>query len=159
MLSAFVGRYLYVRIPRSLRGIELSRAELDSHAAALHDELVARPEAAGLVARIEALERAAAPSMPTWSGLVFGEIALRRRIREFGQAVRHSRLSAHQERDLIRLTKERVLLLRQVAYLQRTRRAFNLWHVFHLPLVYLLLVIVAGHVALTVYLGYVPFRW
>ena len=159
MLSGFVGRYLYVRIPRSLRGIELSRAELDSRAAALHDDLVARPEAAALVARIETLERAAVPATLTWSGLVFGEVALRRRICGFVHAVKHSRLPAREERDLVRLTRERVLLLRQVAYLQRTRQAFNLWHVFHLPLVYLLLVIVAGHVALTVYLGYVPFRW
>lgn len=159
MLSGFVGRYLYIRIPRSLRGIELSRTDLDTQAAALHDELVARPGAEALVGRIGALEHAAAPGTLSWGGLLFGEIGLRRRIRAFVADVRHSRLPSDQERDLIRLTTERVLLLRQVAYLQRTKQAFNLWHVFHLPLVYLLLVIVAGHVGLAVYMGYVPFRW
>jgi len=159
MLSGFIGRYLYVRIPRSLRGIELSRTELDGQAAALHDELVARPGAKGLIGRIGVIERAAAPGTLTWSGLLFGEIGLRRRIHAFAEEVRQSRLPSDQERDLIRLTTERVMLLRQVAYLQRTKQAFNLWHVFHLPLVYLLLVIVAGHVGLAVYMGYVPFRW
>jgi len=52
-----------------------------------------------------------------------------------------------------------VLLLRRAAYLRKTKKAFDLWHVFHLPLVYILLVIVALHVGLAVYLGYVPFRW
>jgi hypothetical protein len=159
MLSGFIGRYLYVRIPRSLRGIELSRTELDQQAAALHDELVARPGAAALVSRIEALERGAAPDRQSWTGLLFGEIGLRRRLRAFADQVKFSRLPAEQERELVRLATERVMLVRQVAYLQRTKQAFNLWHVFHLPLVYLLLVIVAGHVALAVYLGYVPFRW
>lgn len=159
MLSGFIGRYLYIRIPRSMRGIELSRAELDSQAAALHDQLVARAGAEALVGRIGALERAAAPGTLTWTGLLFGEIGLRRRIRAFVADVKHSRLPSDQERDSIRLTTERVLLLRQTAYLQRTKQAFNLWHVFHLPLVYLLLVIVAGHVGLAAYMGYVPFRW
>jgi hypothetical protein len=159
MLSGFVGRYLYVRIPRSLRGIELTRAELDQQAAALHEEIVARPGAAGLIGAIEALERLAVPQRPTWVGLLFGEIGLRGRLRRFSQQLRFNRLPEDQERALVRLTTERVLLLRQVAYLQWTRRAFDLWHVFHLPLVYLLLVIVAVHVSLTVYMGYVPFRW
>jgi hypothetical protein len=159
MLSGFVGRHLYVRIPRSLRGMELSRAELDQQATALHDELVARPGAASLLSRIATLERAAAPAALTWSGLLFGEIGLRRKIGAFADEVRHTRLPADQERDLIRLTTARALLLRQIAYLQRTKQAFNLWHVFHLPLVYLLLVIVAGHVTLALYMGYVPFRW
>jgi hypothetical protein len=159
MLSGFIGRYLYIRIPRSLRGIELSRTELDSQASALHDELVSRPGAAPLVGRISALESAAVPPRPSWSGLLFGEIGVRRRIRAFAQEVRQCRLPAEQERELVRLAGERVLLMRQLAYLQRTKQAFNLWHVFHLPLVYLLLVIVAGHVGLAVYMGYVPFRW
>lgn len=159
MLSGFVGRYLYVRIPRSLRGIELTRAELDQHAAALHDEIVARPGAAGLVKVIDTLERTAVPQQLTWTGLLFGEIGLRGRLRRFARQVRASRLPQDQERALVRLTAERVQLLREVAYLQWTKRAFNLWHVFHLPLVYLLLVIVALHVSLTVYMGYVPFRW
>jgi hypothetical protein len=159
MLSGFIGRYLYVRIPRSLRGIELSRTELDQQATSLHDALVAHPGAASLLGRIESLERSAAPARLSWSGLLFGEFGLRRRLREFGDHVKLNRLPADQERDLVRLTADRVLLVRQLAYLQRTRQAFSLWHVFHLPLVYLLLVIVAGHVALVVYLGYVPFRW
>jgi hypothetical protein len=44
-------------------------------------------------------------------------------------------------------------------YLKRTKTLFNHWHVFHLPLVYLLLVIAAAHIGVALYLGYVPFRW
>ena len=69
------------------------------------------------------------------------------------------RLGPGDRKDLLRLTTERVLLLRRTAYLQRTKTAFALWHVFHLPLVYAMLVIVVAHVGLAIYLGYVPFRW
>jgi hypothetical protein len=39
MLSGFVGRYLYVRMPRSIRGAELSYEEIGARAAALHSAL------------------------------------------------------------------------------------------------------------------------
>jgi hypothetical protein len=95
----------------------------------------------------------------TWTGLLAGEIGLRRRLHALGHEIRHSALAPAQQDDLMRLATERVLLLRRVAYLRQTKAAFGLWHVLHLPLVYLMLVIVAAHVALALYMGYIPFRW
>ena len=79
VLSGFVGRYLYVRIPRSIRGAELPRTELDAKATALRDELalsVASPE---VLDRLQAFERAAVPhssSDLSFIDLLFGEITL-----------------------------------------------------------------------------------
>jgi len=162
MTSGFVGRYLYVRIPRSLRGVELTRAELDDRARALHEDLVAHAEAGHLVDAVEALERRAVPDGAqggSWMGLLFGEIGVRRGLRALSEQISRSGLDAPSQEELRRLATERVLLLRRAAYLRKTKKAFDLWHVFHLPLVYILLVIVALHVGLAVYLGYVPFRW
>lgn len=161
MLSGFVGRYLYVRIPRTIRGTELTRAELDAQAETLHEEVLATAGAGGLVDRISDVERSAMPAggQATWIGLLSGEPGLRRRLRALGHEIRHSALAPAQQDALLRLATERALLLRRVAYLQRTRTAFGLWHVFHLPLVYLMLLIVTAHVALVLYMGYVPFRW
>jgi len=162
MLSGFVGRYLFIRIPRSLRGVELTRTELDAQADHLHEAVIARAGAADVVARVDALERSALPTAgraPTWIGLLFGEIAVRRSLRGFATALATSGLRQGDRDDLLRLTTDRVLLLRRTAYLQRTKAAFQLWHVFHLPLVYVMLVIVTLHVSVALYMGYVPFRW
>jgi hypothetical protein len=59
--------------------------------------------------------------------------------------------------SVITLASERATLLRRVASLRGTKRLFDLWHVFHMPLVYIMFVIVVGHVGLTLYMGYVPF--
>jgi hypothetical protein len=161
MLSGFMGRYLYVRIPRSLRGIELTRTELESQAAALAGELASHAGGRAL-ALAESICAGAAPAggqVPSWLGLLFGELPLRRRLRRFSQAVSVAGLTPADRDAVIRITTERVFLLRRLTYLERTKAAFALWHVFHLPLVYVLLVIVALHVGVVTYLGYVPFRW
>ena len=162
VLSGFIGRYLYVRIPRSIRGAELPWTELNAKAAALHDEVartVASPE---VLDRLKAFECAAVPHRSTELSvidLLFGEISLGHRVRALDRELARSVPGGGLRAEVVALTLERALLLRRIAYLERTKKLFELWHVFHLPLVYLQLVIVAAHVAVTVYLGYVPFRW
>jgi hypothetical protein len=155
-VSGFVGRYLYVRIPRSIRGTELSRTDLDARAAELSRALTTTPGAAPWLDQVRDVVDNV---RPTYLGLAFGEIGLRLKIRRFARALAASTLETSQQSALLALVTERAVLLRRMAYLQRTRTAFGLWHVFHVPFVYLLLVIVCLHVGVTVYLGYVPFRW
>lgn len=162
VLSGFVGRYLYVRIPRSIRGAELPRAELDERAVLLRDDLAHAVASPAVVERLRAFEQAAVPHSSaelSFLDLLFGEITLGRRVRALDRALGRSGLSDDLRADVVALTVERAVLLRRIAYLERTKALFELWHVFHLPLVYVQLVIVVAHVGVTVYLGYVPFRW
>jgi hypothetical protein len=161
MLSGFVGRYLYVRIPRSIRGTELTRADLDAWADKLHMELLTTAGGGVILDKIGRLEQAAAPADTrlSWIGLLFGEIGVRRKLHALAEDVRRSTLTRGQQDVLMHIASERVLLLRRVAYLQRTKSAFGLWHVFHLPLVYLMLAVTVLHVGVVLYMGYVPFRW
>ena len=79
VLSGFIGRYLYVRIPRSIRGNELTRAELDARADELKDELAASVDIAG-GARADRRVRAggrAARARALVVDLLFGEMRLR----------------------------------------------------------------------------------
>ena len=162
MLSGFVGRFLFVRIPRSIRGNELTRAELDGRAAELQDDIARSVGDEALMRRVAAFEDELAPraeSRLTFFDLMFGEIGLGRRLRAFDRALGESGVPQGLREDITRLATERSLVLRRAAYLQRTKKLFELWHVFHLPLVYLLLLIAAAHIALVLYMGYVPFRW
>ncbi len=162
VLSGFAGHHLYTRIPRSVRGNELTRAELNDAAAALKEELARAIDSADALARIDTFERAAVPARPqalTLADLLFGEIRLAGRLRALDHELARAGLPPSLRHEAVRLTRERSVILRRAAYLDRTRKLFNLWHVFHLPLVYLMLVIVTAHIAIVLYLGYVPFRW
>ena len=56
----------------------------------------------------------------------------------------------------IALAAERGALMRRIAFLGRTKKLFELWHVLHKPLVYVMLAIAALHVFVAVYFGYSP---
>ena len=161
MLSGFVGRYLYVSIPRSIRGHELTQAELDAEARALLEELswTTSPD---LMARIEGFERAVVPaagSRISIAGAVAGQWRVKRELRALSRALEQPGVAPDGLRHTVHLIAERASLLRRVAYLQQTKRWFELWHVFHLPLVWVMFAIVTLHVGLALYLGYMPSRW
>lgn len=162
MLSGFAGRYLYVRIPRSLRGNEMSRAELEADAEQLRGTLAASGVDADVLRRIDAFEASAFPHSATdlsLRDLLLGEARVRRRLHALARELADGGLHPGIAANVVGLTAQRATLMRRAAYLQRTRRLFDLWHVFHLPLVYLMLVIAAAHISLALYMGYVPFRW
>jgi hypothetical protein len=154
-LSGFVGRYLYVRIPRTQRGVELSQVELDDRFAALRDELQwsAGPE---ILAALDRLESDLA-RRPSRLGVV-GDRALRRTLA--GIVAQLERQSGRELSAAVRAAlDERIRLRYRRAALARTKRLFDLWHVFHLPLVWVMFAIVSLHVGVSLYLGYIPFRW
>ena len=154
-LSGFVGRYLYVRIPRTIRGVELSQGELDERMAALLEDLqwTAGP---GVLDAIEQLDADIAAQAPRWWQLG-GHRALSTSIRSATGAI--ALADASVSARLTALLTERADLQQRRHALGVTKRVFDLWHVFHLPLVWIMYAIVALHVAVALYLGYVPFRW
>jgi len=160
--SGFVGRYLYVRIPRSIRGQELTHDEVAARVAECTGRLTAMGLPEEVVRRIGDLEAKIVPASEdkvSWSGLLLGDVAARWRIARFSHRLRLSpglHASLVEVQDLIR---ERATLLRRIAYLKRTRRLFELWHVYHKPLAVLLGLIVIVHVGTAAYFGYALGGW
>lgn len=161
MSSGFVGRYLYVRIPRSIRGTELTRADLDDQAAALADDLGRLTASDRAMAAVRACDAAVVPAQArqSFANLLFGEVTMGRHLRALDRELEAGGVDPDLRSSIVSVTAERSTLRRRAAYLEKTKQLFDLWHVFHLPLVYILLIIAAAHVAIVVYLGYVPFRW
>lgn len=154
-LSGFVGRYLYVRIPRTIRGVELSQGELDERMSALLEDLqwTAGP---GVLDAVERLDGEIAAQAPRWWQIGRAK-ALAGSIRS--ATAQLAMRDAATATRLASLLEERASLLQRRHALAVTKRVFDLWHVFHLPLVWIMYLIVTLHVAVSLYLGYVPFRW
>ena len=142
VLSGFVGRYLYARIPRTIRGAELSCEEIEERAAAMHADLAGAGIPVQALARLEAVP-----------GGVRGALARRRMARTLATMG----LPPRRAREVVLVAADRSLLLRRLAQLNRARKLFALWHAYHLPLVYVMFAIAVLHIGLAVYLGYAAF--
>lgn len=156
--SGFIGRYLFNRLPKTLRGLEAEQAELDRHAAALGRELADACVPDSLLHAIEDFEERVAPhGEVSFLAPFAGNAVLEREAVRFREAVDHIADAPAVHDRVVAIGTERATLKRRIAYLRRTKQLFDLWHVFHMPLVYIMFAIVVGHVVITLYMGYVPF--
>ncbi len=149
VLSGFIGRYLYVRIPKTLRGTEISLEELDARAIELKGQLAAEGLATVLLRRIEELEQGSRSG-----GFILGDFRLGRGLAQLHKELAQAGISPTRLVAADRLIRERVTLLRRIATLDTSKKLFHLWHVFHKPFVYVMLAIAAVHVAVALYFGY-----
>ncbi len=157
VLSGFVGRYLYVRIPKTLRGVELSAADLEARVAEIRETLSSAGLPPAELSRLEDRARAGKPPA-LLPGLLFGDLTGWLRSRRLAHRLRAAGAEPELVAETVGLVAEREALRRRIGLLGRTKKLFDLWHVLHKPLVYVMLAIAALHVFVAVYFGYAPGR-
>lgn len=156
VLSGFVGRYLYVRIPRTIRGVEAGYDDVVAEAADLKNSLEERGLSNQLLDRIARAEREAVQQAEEggWRAYLVGHWRARRRIGRLRQELIAADVDSSLVDEVERIERMRTQILLRLVTLERTKRAFAAWHVFHQPLVYLMFGIGLVHIAIAVYLGY-----
>jgi hypothetical protein len=159
--SGIVGRYLYVRIPRSRSGTELSLEEVSGQRRALTQQIV---EATGLdLGHVRELLSVGPSRTEPRSGwaiagrLLASDFALRRARRElrsrWQRYGRSATLDAHSIDRVIELAVREMELAERVALLHLTQRVFRWWHVAPRPLALTARMAVLIHVAVVVAVG------
>ena len=158
--SGVVGRYLYVRIPRSLSGVASSREEVASERRTLITEIAA---ATGLdpfsVERSLAISGTAeSPGIArTLLHLVSDDITRWRLTRALKRRLRASSSGRKLDKDLVKrvvaLASREISLAQQLRMLDATKRLFGYWHVLHRPFAVTALIAVLIHVAVVIAVG------
>lgn len=156
-LSGFVGRYLYVQIPRRRQGDELTLAEaeaLNRETARRLTEELGVPESA-----LSRLDRLAAAD-PSHGG---GALSLFFRLPFSGLRLRWGLRRLHRELpplpkatvgELRTLLLQRAQLQRRIALWDRLQALFHYWHVLHKPFAVVMYLFMVVHVAVALATGY-----
>lgn len=142
-LSGVLGRYLYLQIPRTRAGDQLSLAEVEELNAdltrRLREELGEEP--------LQELEALAADLSPRLLRMPLDGIRLRWRLRSFRKRHRGSA-------ELTRTVRQKALLQRRLLLWNRLQELFHHWHVLHKPFAVLMYVFMIVHIAVAVLTGY-----
>jgi hypothetical protein len=156
--SGVFGRYVFARIPKAMDGRFRGIEEIDRQASGLGEEI----RSAGTVpaAQLEALP--AGPSLRSPRGtldalwLAFrGDIATRVHLLRGRRVLRRSGVAPETRRRTLRLLRSRLALAQQSRLLLPFQRMFSYWHILHLPLAIVLLIVTIVHVVVAFLFGYV----
>ncbi len=169
-ISGFIGRYLYSQIPRNLNAAELSIKEIREREAALKKELAEQRATFGFAADAlyqlpSAAEVAKTPAVASLIAMLL--IDFRRPFRTSWIRLQQAGFGAwlfslfgflptrnHGLERALRIAKTEAKLAKSIAFLSRTQRIFQLWHVIHRPFSYAFAILAIIHISLALYMGY-----
>lgn len=150
--SGVVGRFIYIQIPHTIEGRELSLSEVKGMRSRLLDMLKA---SAGMGADLlPLLEGAPRGGGPTTASMLPVPATGSNAYRAIKAALKARGMPRDQRAHILGLVKDEIALSRRIGRLQTMQKLFKYWHVAHLPFALIMLIVVIVHVAVTIALGY-----
>ena len=157
VLSGVIGRYIYIQIPRSIEGRELSLNEIQDLKSNIHSILTNNysldaTSQGTIMASLQLQNGRGSGNWLTRSVQRF--IEDRKKIGEIRRTLKHNQMARKDIRQVVGLVKNEMKLNKRIERLQTMQALFKYWHVAHLPFAIIMLVIVVVHVVITLALGY-----
>jgi hypothetical protein len=156
-LSGIIGRFIYIQIPRTIEGRELSLSEVRNMKGDISQKL---NDSLGLdeASRSVIAESIKAKTEFSQSNSIVRFIKRitddRRSLRRVKTVLKNNKLPKSQRSAILDLVKNEISLNRRIERLQLMQNLFKYWHVAHLPFALVMLVIMVIHVAVTIVFGY-----
>ena len=157
--SGVIGRYVYVRIPKTEEGHFLSIAQLEHKRSQLLSQLEKELGMKEQYISQSGLLIAPASSRGIFSSLIMAFKFDLNRLgwqHQWNDLAKHNKLSDSQVHNGKSIVRQLIRNDQQRALLQPFHRIFTYWHIFHIPLAILMFIILFIHVAVAIMFGY---RW
>jgi len=161
-LSGVFGRYIYMQIPRDIRGHTMSldtvQKRVDEIEASLRADYALPDDAVAGVRRFAESGAGDAKGVRAFAQTLVHDMTMRRRLARLRRFIRqgHQEIPEKALGEIVTLAREQSVLERRVAFLGAMTRMFHHWHVFHKPFAVIMIVIMFIHVGVTIAFGY---RW
>jgi len=157
VVSGLVGRFIYLQIPRTLEGRDLSLNELNLQKAAFFDSI--KDKFALDNEFVDFLNKVFVSEKALYQGSFFSKMAQRLRYERIirKQITKELKVRKIQDKDLKQIKKlvnSEIVLNRRIAWLSTMHRFLEYWHVIHLPFALIMLVIMIVHVGVALVFGY-----
>jgi hypothetical protein len=158
-LSGIIGRFIYIQIPRTIEGRELSLSEVrdmkSNIGSVLSGSYKMDEESTNVI--VESTKK----KVELYQKNIFVRIFKRnlndrKAIRRVKSVMKSNRLTRQESGKILKLVKHEISLNRRIDRLLTMQKLFRYWHVAHFPFAIVMLLIMAIHVVVTIVFGY---RW
>lgn len=147
VLSGVVGRFIYIQIPRTIEGRELSLKEVkdmkSQQSYALKNDRGLDDEIIELIS-----------SFTEGENLNKNYLQRRKGLKSIKNALVRKNVDGKERSSILKMVKEEVNLAGRIERLEMMQKLFKYWHVAHLPFALIMLIIVVLHVGVTLAFGY-----
>lgn len=159
-LSGFIGRYIYVQIPRARNGMELSISESEQLKTKLLDEIREKynlsEKSLEKIEKYSLVKRKSPGYFFILFGLPIQNLWIRFNmyflIKKISKGIK---FQSHHQLTLLRKTLVRLVILsRRTIILNKIQKVFHYWHIFHKPFAFVMIIILFIHVGVTIYMGF-----
>jgi hypothetical protein len=154
--SGVIGRFIYLQIPRTIQGRELSLHEIHDMQTDL--ESVMQNNFGNLSVNIhDLIHTSSSANQNDFKGFngIFKQYADEfRRKKQIRTNLKNQNISSEDINVLMKLVSNEMALTRKIQRLVTMQRLFRYWHIAHLPFALIMLIIMIIHVAVSLTFGY-----
>ena len=159
VLSGVVGRFLYVQIPHTIQGQEISLAELNE----INETLTVRLSNELQVSENLIFKLNEFSSLDKYKRIKFGTsflflirdyLGIRSLLKDLKSELKKSSLSRKQYSEIVKTSKNKLVVSKRIGMLRTMQKLFKYWHIVHLPFAITMFVIMFIHIGVTIAFGY-----
>ena len=150
VLSGVIGRFIYLQIPRTIQGRELSLSEISEMRSNLSEEI----KKIGLQSNETDFISSLNIENVNKQGFNDQYANDKQQLMEIKKKLKSINISANDKKKLIQSLKNEIAMKRKLHRLELMQRLFRYWHIAHLPFALIMLIIMVIHVAVALTLGY-----
>ena len=159
VLSGVVGRFLYVQIPHTIQGKVLSIKELDAMSEDLTNKLRLDYKVGDNVIsklnELQSFQKYKNITLTQSLVIVFKDsFAIRSVLKVLKNNMKLLGYSKSQMKEIIKISKSKLILSRRIGLLRVTQNLFKYWHIVHLPFAITMFIIMLVHIVVTITFGY-----
>jgi hypothetical protein len=151
-LSGVIGRFIYIQIPRTIEGRELSLTEVRDLKTDMDEILKGFYNLDEETSQI--IMSAINSNTNASRGFFKKYISDFNSVRSIRKVLKKHEFPKSQSSKIVKLVKKDISLNRKIGRLVLMQKLFNYWHVAHLPFALIMLIIMIIHVAVTITFGY-----
>ena len=158
-VSGIIGRFIYIRIPHTIEGNEMSMQQINNLNDSLTLKLISDYKLSQeTINRIENLSHIKHRGRASFFDLFFSILPNyfenRGKIKTILKELKLNNVSRVNRSEIIKIIKEKINISNRIHYLRLMQSLFKYWHVAHLPFALIMLIIMFIHIIVTVSFGY-----
>lgn len=151
VISGVIGRFIYIQIPHTIEGRQMSLDEVKEMKAQASTELYEKDAIDTQLGRL-----IAQCTQRHGSGQSFFKKLLKRKKALFTikKELKSRSIGRKERHQILNMVREEISLTNRIDRLQSMQKLFKHWHVAHLPFALIMLIIVVLHVGVAIAFGY-----